>query len=156
MRARIHAGFTLIEILVVVALLSIVAGFALFVSLDTYRGATFRSERASLVASLQHARALAMHGVCTGNDCTMGRAHGVSVQSDRYVIFQGSSYAGLDSGQDTAIDANPSISHGGLSETVFASLSGNTNQAGDITLTDATGHTSTITIGQNGQIQWSN
>jgi len=148
------AGFTLMEILVVMALLAAVGSFALFVSADSYRGETFRSDRAALIAALQHARAMAMHGVCAGDACTEGAPHGVAIEPDRYVLFQGSKYAARDSREDLVIPADPAVSHEGLSEVVFADASGDAQEAGDITLTDTAGHASVITIGLEGQIVW--
>jgi prepilin-type N-terminal cleavage/methylation domain-containing protein len=65
-------GFTLIEIVVVLAIVCIVCGVAVFASLDLLRLQTFRSERSHLETSLLRARARAMHGLCDKDVCVEG------------------------------------------------------------------------------------
>jgi len=149
------SGFTLVEILVVLALVVVVGKFALMISFDTYRDSSYHADRAYLIAALQHARALSVDNVCEGNDCESGVPHGVSIQSDEYVIFQGVSYAARDPSLDEVIGADPTIVRTGLIEVVFAPGSGDVSSPGYFTLTDASGHTSTVTIGNYGQIFWS-
>jgi prepilin-type N-terminal cleavage/methylation domain-containing protein len=149
-------GFTFIEVIIVLALVVVIGRYALLVSFDTYRDSSYHTDRSSLIGILQHARAESINSICEGNECTGGVPHGVSIQADRYVLFQGASYASRDSNVDSIFEVNPTISHSGLSEILFASVSGNVAHAGDVTLTDLTGHTSTITIGSEGQISWSN
>lgn len=149
-------GFTLVEALVVIALIGIIGSFGLLMSYDVYRGDSFRTDRAALIAALQHARAESMGAVCFGDTCTDGAEHGIAIQSDRYVIFQGSSYAARDAEHDVVVAADPSFAHGGLSEVVFAMSSGNPEVVGAITFQDTTGRASIITIGNEGQIACSN
>lgn len=149
-------GFSLAEILVVLALVFVVGRFAIMISFDTYKGASYHVDRAYLIAALQHARAEAINDLCEGNACTNGTSHGVSIQTDRYVIFQGTSYVTRDPSYDESIEANPSILRSGLSEIVFAPESGDAMPTGDIVFTDQTGRSSKITIGSYGQIFWSN
>lgn len=151
-----NQGLTLIEIMVVLGLMAVVGSFALMVSFDAYRDSSYHADRAALIAALQHARAESIDDVCEGEACTGGTPHGVSIEPSRYVIFQGLSYASRDADADEIIDADPTISHSGLSEVVFAISSGDVAQTGDILLTDASGHTSTTTIGSEGQISWTN
>ena len=146
----------MIEVLVVLALALIVGGFALMVSFDAYRHASYHADRASLIAALEHARAESIDNVCDGAVCASSAAHGVSIQDDRYVIFQGPEYASRLVDADESIDANPAIAHSGLSEVVFATSSGDVMDTGTIVLADASGITSTISIGSEGQIIWSN
>ena len=149
-------GFTLVEILIVLALIVIIGKFALMISFDTYRGASYHTDRSYFVAVLEHARTLSIDDVCEGSACTGGMPHGVSIQNNRYVMFQGTKYSARDPSLDEITEANPSIIRSGLSEIVFAPGSGNVLQAGDIILTDPSGRTSTITIGAYGQILWTN
>ena len=150
------SGFTLVEMLVVLALIVIVGNFALLVSFDTYRASSYESDRGSLISLLHHARAQAVDDVCAGSGCMHGAAHGVSIQADKYVLFQGSTYASRDVDEDSVVDTNPSVVHGGLSEVVFEPSSGNPLVTGDVVLMTANGHQSTITIGREGQIGWTN
>jgi Tfp pilus assembly protein FimT len=137
------------------AFIAIVGAFTMLVSMDSYRGYTFHTERDVLIAALQHARAQAVGNVCLGAGCTTGKAHGVYIQPDKFVIFQGSSYATRDTAQDSVIPAATSVLHSGISEVVFSELSGNSSTPGTISVS-ANGRTSDITIGALGQIVWTN
>src|ERR1700683_4313579 len=133
----------MIEILLVFALLAILPAVALVTRSDTYRGTTFRSDRDILISALEHARAESMNGICLGNNCADAEPHGVSIQSQQYVIFQGAHYASRDAIKDSFIPASPLTAHTGISEVVFSVLSGTTTP-GQIILTDQSGHVSTI------------
>lgn len=148
-------GFTLFEIVIVMSFIAIVGAFTMMVSMDTYRGYSFHTERDVLIAALQHARAEAQGNVCVGVACTTGKSHGVYIEADKFIMFQGSSYLARDVSQDAVIPANKAITHSGISEVVFAPLSGNSPTPGTITLASS-GHTSDIYIGTLGQILWSN
>ena len=159
-----NAGFTLIEIMMVMAFVAIIGGFTLIVSLDSYREYNFHSDRDLLVSALQRARSQAEGNVCLGASCTDGLPHGVSIHpADHptdYVIFQtidaNPDYAHRDATQDVLIETNPAtVFTPGSAEFVFGSLSGNPTTPGTITLS-AAGHSSTVTIGQEGQITWTN
>jgi len=160
-------GFTLIEMMLVVALITILGGLGLYFGLDSLRGYSFRSDRDVLASVLQHARAEAVSNVCRGGGCQDGKPHGVAIKPsdypDSYVIFQGSSYdsrTAEDKNYDAIFDAPRATKHGGsvneIEEIVFDRLSGNVNTPGEMTLIDATGRTSVISINSEGQILWSN
>lgn len=153
----------MIEILVVLGLVGVIGGFALFVSMETFRGSSFHSDRDLLVAALQRARAESMNNTCIGT-CTDGKIHGVAVKPadhpSSYVVFQTSStYAGRstsDKDVDSLFGASPAITPGGsLSEVQFSQLTGNPVVSGDISLTGL-GKTSDIHIESEGRIYWSN
>jgi prepilin-type N-terminal cleavage/methylation domain-containing protein len=149
-------GMTLIEILIVLGLMTILGSLTLCVSFGTYRDSSYHTDRAQLISALQHARAESIDDICDGAYCVSGMPHGVFIQSDAYVIFQGANYTSRDPAIDAVIDANPAITHSGLSEVVFATSSGDVSTTGTIVLTDMSGHASTTTIGGDGQVTWSN
>jgi prepilin-type N-terminal cleavage/methylation domain-containing protein len=157
-------GFTLIEVLVVMSLMVIVAGFGLIVSMESYRGDSFRTERDTLVATLQQARTQALDNMCFGASCAGGKPHGVHLSLHQYVVFQGDSYATRDAALDTVTDAQYfglATTSPSLTDIVFSQLAGTTtpNPIGvtTISLVDTTGqHTSVITINPEGQISWTN
>jgi Tfp pilus assembly protein FimT len=148
-------GFSLVEIMIVMAFIAIVGSFSLLVSMDSYRSYNFYTERDLLISALHHARAQAVGNVCTGAGCSTGKPHGVSIQSNKFIVFQGVSYAARDISEDAVIPANASVAHGGLAEVVFTQLSGNSPIPGVITIS-GNGRSSNITIGVQGQIFWSN
>jgi len=132
-----------------------VGGLALFVSMETYRGSSFRSDRDLLVAALQHARAQAMNNICFGTGCADGEAHGVHIQSDKYIVFQGSIYDSSDL-NNAAFDSTITTTKTPATLNIlFSQLSGNSTPA-TITLTDVEGHTSAISVSAEGQISWTN
>ena len=155
MNTRKERGFTLIEVLVVFGLIAIVGGFVLLMSMDTYRASSYRADRNLLVAILERARAQAVSNLCIGAGCANGKPHGVSLQGSQYVLFQGPSFATRDPSIDNAFEASPLVTRTGLTEVVFSQLSG-TTMAGTITLSDASGYTSLITLSADGQITWTN
>ena len=135
-----------------------VGGLALFVSMETYHGSSFRSDRDLLVAALQHARAQAMNNICLGTGCTDGKPHGVYIQSDKYIVFQGGTYNSSDSNNaefDSTITTTKTPS---TLEIVFSQLSGTTSCSNEcaVTLTDQSGHVSIATTTAEGRIYWSN
>jgi prepilin-type N-terminal cleavage/methylation domain-containing protein len=79
-------GFTLIEVLVVVAILGVILSFGMAVDLNVFKGDTFRAEQSTIVSVLSRARSRAMANVFDSN-------HGVCYDAggDNYVIFKGGS-----------------------------------------------------------------
>ncbi|MDQ5922518.1 MAG: GspH protein [Patescibacteria group bacterium] len=158
--SRDNKGFTLIEMVIVLALITIVGGLGLYFGLDSLRGYSFHSDRDVLVSVLQHARSEAISNICRGEGCTDGKPHGVFIRPPEhpksYVIFQGTDYANRDIDYDVVIDASSSTSFSGINEIVFERLSGNAITIGDINLVDDRNHTSTISISSMGQILWTN
>jgi len=146
-------GLTLIEILVVIGLLAIIAGSFSFINLDSWRASIFRGERNLLVSVLQRARSQSINNVCLGGGCTDGQPHGVAIQADKYIIFQGPSFAARKTAVDEIISANTLVSHAGLTEIVFEQLSGNASPAGNITLKDIV-RTAAISVNEEGAINW--
>jgi Tfp pilus assembly protein FimT len=142
----------MLEVIVVMAMFVIVAGFGLFVSMETFRASNFHSDRSLLIATLQRARAEAMSNICDGT-CTDGKAHGVHIGTNEYVLFQGSTFNASDA-QNVTFEANQSVTRTGDTDIVFSQLTANTTGY-TITL-NGNGRTSVISIAANGQITWTN
>ncbi len=144
--AREIKGFTIIELLVVMGIMSVLATLGLLVTLDLYRSYAFNSERDTLVSILQKARSKSLNN--------LGQtAHGVYFENDKYILFDRSGYGGANS-QDQVIPADTYINHSSPGEIVFAQVSGNVVAgAGTITLGDGKRSTS-IVIGANGRVDW--
>ena len=163
--SRKKAGFTLIEMLVVISLIIILGGLTLFFGLDSLHGYSFHSDRDVLVSALQHARAESISNICRGDadKCANGsKPQGVyiDIPNKKFIIFQGSSYASRDTEQDVSLDFNPGTTFpddGSVHEIVFTQLSGDVTTPGYINMTETTTtHTSKIEINKEGQILWSN
>src|SRR3989344_6188897 len=56
-------GFTLIEIIISMAILATIAGLGLFMSFDFYKSYAFRGEKNTLVSVLQKARDQSLHNI---------------------------------------------------------------------------------------------
>lgn len=154
MPAHRSRGLSLIETLTVVGLLALFAGTGVFMGLDAYRSSSFHSEKNTLVALLQQARARSMNSICTGAACADAKPHGVAIFAGQYVLFQGESYATRDTANDYRVATGPAFSFTGLSEVVFDPLSGTVAVPGDIVISDETGRVSTTTISGEGRISW--
>jgi prepilin-type N-terminal cleavage/methylation domain-containing protein len=141
-------GFTLLEVVIVLTLVSSIAAFAVFFSLDMYRRSAQLAEVSTILTLLQTARAQAMHN--------MGDTpHGVALIPTGYVLFAGSTFVGSDPAAQmlTPISYPLTIASTSPLEIVFASRSGTTTPA-TITFTDlANGHNSTIVITYEGFIE---
>jgi prepilin-type N-terminal cleavage/methylation domain-containing protein len=149
-------GFTAIEVIIVLSLAVIIGGTFLIVGMDSFRANAFHSDRHILISSLQRARAQAMNNICLGTNCIDSKPHGVKILTNSYVIFQGQSYLSRDTALDHVLESSPLVAQGGLDEIVFTQLSGTTSAIGDITLVDAAGHNSTVSINAEGRISWTN
>lgn len=132
------------EILVVMAIFVIIAGFGLVVSMDAYRSNNFRSEEDMLLGVLLKARSQAVNNVDQ-------KPHGVHITSANYSIFEGATYT---SGIDFPVSSG--FTPGGATDIVFSQLTGQISGAPlTVTLKDnTTGKIFTISINNEGQINY--
>lgn len=153
-------GFTLIEIVVVMAMFAIITSFAVFVSMGNLQGSNFRNERSRVISALYKARSAAINNVCL-DECTGGKPHGIHFEDKEYTIFQGDDWDSREPSRDVVFEISGNISiSGDLEDVIFDRLSGNvTVDPADkwtLSISDDTGHTSDITFNIEGQIQWTN
>lgn len=150
---RIARGFSLIETLVVVAIMALFASLPLFADVSSFRGDAFRAEVNSLGRALQSARADALNNINQ-------EKHGVAIRPDGYdgyVVFEGDTYAGRNGARDVRLETSYDIviAPGSPTEIVFDQLSGSTNYDGNITLSDPNRAVSAvISINHEGRINW--
>ena len=155
-------GFTMIEILIVIAIMVAILSLGLFISLDFYRRYIFASEQNILISTLQKARSQSLNNIDQVR-------HGIHFQAFplQYIIFecpaanpQCNNYPGP-SNSDNIITPSNNISFASdaLSlpfDIIFDQLSGNClNCSGQITiqLSNKT-KTYTIKINDEGGIDW--
>lgn len=139
-------GFTLIEIIVVLAILTVIVSFGTVVDFSSFTSSTIENEESKIISLLQKARSRAMNNM---NQTT----HGVCYISPDYVIFEGTTCT---SGEP--IPANVNIASNGATifpAVIFNQLTGNTNSATDIIIhiTDGVKERD-ITINNEGTINW--
>lgn len=156
-------GFTLVEVLVVAALMAVIMGLGLMMSMDAFRGFSFRNDRDAVVAALQRARSQAINNICLGAGCDDGRKHGVYFQSGSHqmIVFQikkdKTDFADRDLDADETIkfESNATkIDNASDVNVIFDQLSGNSADK-TITLKDAASwRDAIITINSAGQIDY--
>lgn len=146
-------GFTLIELVMVLALIGVIASFSAAMSLSSLSKSAVTQERDLFVTLLlRGARAASLANIG-------GTAHGVQIDNTnhQYILFNGTTFtAGTASNRVIPYTNNTiSITKNLPGETiVFEQLSGNVT-SGDGILTISNGNTSqSIIIRSNGQIDW--
>jgi prepilin-type N-terminal cleavage/methylation domain-containing protein len=145
-------GFTVTELLVVMAITLIVFSLASFAGMEVYRGYLFRSERDLAVSVLQKARSQALANVNQ-------QPHGVHLDTTnkQYVLFEGSTYNAAAATNIAVPFLAPSISHSGMTDVVFNQLDGGiTSVPAALHFSDVANHISDITFNNEGQITWTN
>ena len=108
-------GFSLVELLIVVAIIVTISGLGLFVGLDFYKTYALNSERDVMIGILMKARNKAANNFNQS-------AHGMFINSNGYTVFQGPSYASRNGAYDEFVARNNSVTESGLNEIVFEQL----------------------------------
>jgi len=143
-------GFTLLEILLVIGIISILLVFTVPIGLDFYKSQQLETQTQSIIQALRRAQLKAM---AVELDSSFGVYFGVS----NYTLFKGNSYLDLsrDVRYDEIFDLPEIIDLSGLSEVVFSKFEGKPNITGSIVLSSDS-DIKTININQVGRInlQW--
>lgn len=145
-------GFTLLEVLIVLMMLSIIASATLFFSMGFYSQNLLLAERSQFVSLLQTVRAEAMQNIDN-------KPHGLAIDTNgnsEYILFSGSNLITSESESSISIPYDPrfQFASGTPSEIVFSQLSGESNYEGEILMIDSLRPQSiaTITINYEGAI----
>lgn len=141
-----ESGFTLIEVLVVLALTTALFGLGAGVGGNFYNNQTLISERDNIVGMLRNARNRAM-------DNANQTSHGVYIGAGGYTEFDGASYASRNTDYDATFPRYPKVTITGPSEIVFAAMEGISNVSGTISVSSGAG-TVGISINNEGRISW--
>ncbi|MBU6501142.1 MAG: prepilin-type N-terminal cleavage/methylation domain-containing protein [Patescibacteria group bacterium] len=139
-------GFTLIELVVVIALLAIIFGYVLQIGYQFYASQVLVSERDSIVNLLHRARSLALDNYNQAN-------HGLYITDASYTVFQGNSYAARNADFDEVFNRAGGISLSGPSEIVFSAINGSSNVSGTMAFYNNTGGFS-VSVNGEGRINW--
>lgn len=141
-----NSGFTLIEILVVIAITGIILSFGMTLDIDTVKSDNFLAERATIVSILERARSHAIANLFDTN-------HGVCYIEPNYIVFKGNICTTTDSElipANTNIASNPQTTF--PEKITFERLSGRTSET-TIYITDGSSEAE-ITINNEGAIHW--
>ncbi len=151
-RVKLVWGFTFIEILISIAILAIIA-MAIIGPFASFRNAqAIKNTSESVVALLNQARVktLASENLLQ---------YGVHVQTDKAILFSGSSYSGGTSISEIVVsDSNITLTNisllGGGSDVVFNRLTGVTDNYGTLKVIHANANVpqKTITISKTGTV----
>lgn len=140
-------GFTLIEIIVVVAIFTLIIAFSSIIDLSAFKRDIFRAEQSTIVSTLEKARSRSMANMFQS-------AHGVCYASGNYIIFYDGSCDGTLT--DELILANTNIAENPLTtfptNIIFSQLAGTTTGA-TIHITDGV-KSADININNEGAINW--
>lgn len=146
-------GFTLIEVLITIGIISLVALTVGILDTNNFRGESFRSEINIIGTALQTARANSMNNINQ-------KKHGVAFHPNGqniYKIFEGDDFSTRDTTKDIDISSTYKVTFDPSSPTeiTFDQLSGNANYDGDISVVDSNRNFNLkININHEGKIAW--
>jgi prepilin-type N-terminal cleavage/methylation domain-containing protein len=112
-----NPGFTLLETLVTISLLTILGTISLIVGLDNYQKNMFQTDVKSIFSALEKARSDALNNLDN-------EAHGIRLEGNKLISFSGQRYTNSPNSRIESLNfhlANPSY------EIIFQPLTGNSN-----------------------------
>ena len=146
-KTKNNRGFTLIEIMLVVALIVAIGG----ISVPVYQAFQVRNNldmaAYTITQMLRRAQVLAQSGE---GDATWG----VHIASGSATLFKGASFAGRDTTVDEISEISSDMVSSGVSEIIFSKLLGEPQTTGNVVLTTSNNDTKTITINAKGTIEY--
>ena len=143
-------GFTLIEILIVIAIVGLVLSFGMGIDLSAFRRNTFQAEEATIVSVLERARSRAMANLSDD-------AHGVCYVDPNYVIFEEDDGCNDAAPASELVSANTNIASHPLTTfpiIIFDQLTGNRSTVDDTIHIEDGIKLEDIIINEEGTINW--
>lgn len=137
-------GFTLLEILLIIAMIIVLAALILPLGLDFYKSQQLQTYTQQILQTLRRAQFKAMAGEADSN-------FGVYFTNNDYTLFRGDSYAAREVQYDEVFDLPQIITVSGPSEVVFSKSEGKPSWWGNIILSSDS-FTQTININEIGRI----
>lgn len=116
-------GISLIEVIIAIGLIGLIGSLIGPIHMNEYQQYSFANERSAFVSNLQKARSQAMNGICLGSKCSKGLPHGIHIEENFYIIFQGDTYI-ADDPQNEKTDFHKETKVAGPVTIIFNPLSG--------------------------------
>lgn len=139
-------GFTLVEMLVVIAILAIVMGASAPLYQSLNNGSQLDAASNILVQDLYQAQSYARNHA---DDTSWG----VAVNGQIITLFSGTTYATRNAAKDVIYTVPSAISMGGLNQIVFSKLYGLPTTTGSFTFNGG-GKTATVTVNGKGMVEY--
>ena len=145
-------GFTFIELLLVLAILSLITTVVMNTFVDYRKNQSLQKDTETVTEVLERAR---IETISSQN----AMQYGVHIANDKITLFTGPTYSSGDPlNRDFALAPTDTIVTisltGGGSEVVFSRLSGETNQSGTVVLSSPSiSKTKTVTIYKTGLVE---
>ena len=127
-------GFTLIELMLVIALMATIGIFASAIGISFYQSQLLHETSDGVVSALRQAQSLALSG-------KHDSAFGVSIQEGAYVLFEGNDYATRVVSEDVVFHMPLAVSVTGLQEIMFSEMFGVPSETGVFSITLGTKET---------------
>lgn len=138
-------GFTLVELLLTVAIVSVLGGVLFPLSYSFFQAQLLDETREGIAGTLRYAGSLAIAG-------KRDAQFGVKILPDSYVMFEGDSYAARTAGEDLSFPLPSSITITGPDEIVFSEGTGVPSESGAIGLTMGAREVF-VYVGEKGTVQ---
>lgn len=144
---KVRSGFTLIEVLLSIVLISLIAGF----SVPFYQ--TFQVKNDVVIAANTVSQSL--HRAQILSQSVAGdTSAGVYIGGGSIVVFRGASYGARDTNYDEVFNLPGSITPSGLQEVVFNKFTGLPQSNGTLTLSTSVGKTLNVTVNAKGMVDY--
>jgi len=114
-------GITILELLIVMAIMAAVASFSVPATLDFYKSQQLQSDTRGILQALRESQ---FKAISAESDSSFG----VHLETNKYVSFKGSSYVLRNTAFDQIFDLAPTDALSGLQEIVFSKLEGLPNE----------------------------
>ena len=139
-------GITLFEVIITIAISTLLIAFLSFSALDFYQEREFDVHFKSIVQSLRRAQLQSMAG-------EKESSFALYFGTNYYVLFKGDSYSSRDVAFDEVFELPVDFLISGISEIVFSKIKGLPSDAGDIVLISGN-RSGTISINEMGMINY--
>jgi prepilin-type N-terminal cleavage/methylation domain-containing protein len=141
-------GFTLVELVLVIAILALLIIVSLPLAINFYQARQFDVYKNGIVQTLRRAQLKAMS---VEADSSFGFY--ISSDSKKYVLFKGNSYNTRDDAWDEVFELPDNLLISGITEVVFTKLRGIPSDTGNLSLM-IDNRTETININEMGRINY--